>query len=136
MREIVAASLAFLALLAPAGCRSRASKDQERDERRVSTDAAMRAKIPPDSPLVSVTLGMAEGEVRGVLGNPDAQEVYASGKAVATADGASKDVVRAIWYFKGLGRVSFSTGAWGARTGVSAVEYDPDESGVRRAAGR
>jgi hypothetical protein len=132
MKAFTAMCLALVVLLAFPGCRSRADKEKDRDEKRSASQAEMKARIPPDSPLARVDFGMTEGEVGSILGAPDSQDTHTTGKQFIPFNFAAKDTIRTVYYFKGVGRVEFSSGSWGQRNGVVILEYDPEEPGFRR----
>jgi hypothetical protein len=91
------------------------------------------APIPPSSSLAKVQLGMTKPQVREILGQPNDENSYASGK-VFIPFYFGNDARRTSWYYKGLGRVVFADGnAFGGGTSeVVRVDYDPGESGTAR----
>ena len=86
---------------------------------------------PADSPLAKVTTGMTESQVIALLGQPQDQNAYVTGKAFIPWY-FGPDSARVAFYYKGMGRVVFSAGGMGHRVGtVQRVEYDPNEAGHR-----
>jgi hypothetical protein len=92
--------------------------------------AAAPSEVPPPagSPLSKITPGMGESDVREVLGDPDNQNSYQTGKAwIPYYHGP--DTSRTDWMYKGKGRVVFSRNAYSGKLKVVRVIYNPDESG-------
>ncbi len=92
----------------------------------------MKAAIPADSPLAKIELGMSEGEVASILGKEDSSGSHTTGKQFIPFNYAAKDTMRTTYYYKGVGKVEFSSGSWGQRNGVVAMYHDPSEPGYRR----
>ena len=88
------------------------------------------AAVPPSISLAKVQLGMTKSQVREILGQPNDENSYASGK-VFIPFYFGNDARRTSWYYKGLGRVVFADGnAFGGGTSeVVRVDYDPGEMG-------
>lgn len=91
------------------------------------------AAPPPDSPMAKIKPGMSAQEVMNILGAPDDQNAYATGKAWIPFY-YGDDVRRTAYFYKGKGRVVFTGGnVFGGGGGqVVSVEYDPNEPGVAR----
>jgi len=72
-------------------------------------------------------------DVTNILGAPDDQNSYATGKAFIPWY-FGDDARRTSWYYKGKGRVVFAGGnIFGGGGGdVIRVDYDPTESGFAR----
>jgi hypothetical protein len=140
MKMAVATFLVLVALgSALAGCATpeekaakQAAKAAAKAEQQAQAEAQMRAAIPADSPLQKIKLGMSEGEVTAILGQQNSIDAHATGKAYNPFNFAGRDTVRTTYYFKGIGRVEFSSGSWGQRNGVIMLYHDPDEPGYRR----
>jgi hypothetical protein len=87
--------------------------------------------IPPNSPLSKIKEGMGMREVADILGQPNDQEGYMTGKAFIPFYFGS-DVSRLVHYYKGLGQIYFSGGgAFGGGGRVTEIVYDPTEDGYR-----
>lgn len=118
------------------GCKSaeekRAAREAKRAEQEAELQQAMHDNVPADSPLRKVTLGMSEGDVVAVLGPQTSTDTHATGKAWNPFHVTGKDTMRVVYYYKGLGRVEFSTGSWGQRNGAILCIHDPSEPGHRQ----
>ena len=88
---------------------------------------------PTDSKLAKVQVGMSPREVQNVMGAPDDENAYVTGKAFIPWY-FGRDRTRTAYFYKNQGRVVFAgTGGWASATGkVSRVEYDPTEDGRAR----
>jgi hypothetical protein len=123
---VLAATVSFACLT---GCRSKEEKMRAKEEDRKAKEAEMKASIPADSPLAKVEFGMTEGEVGAILGAPTAQDSHTTGKQWIPFNFSGKDTFRTVYYYKGVGRVEFSSGSWGQRNGVVVIKHDPSEPG-------
>ena len=85
---------------------------------------APKLPIPPDCPLAKIKEGMGHQQVMDILGPPKDQEVYTTGKQWIPFY-FGPDVVRTVYYYKGLGQIHFSAGR------VLEIMYDPKEDGYR-----
>jgi len=86
---------------------------------------------PAGSPLAKVEVGMTPREVEDVLGRPDGENQYVTGKAFAPWY-FGPDRSRRAFFYKGVGRVVFqgSSGFTGmGNYTVRHVEHDPAEDG-------
>ncbi len=92
----------------------------------------MYAKVPADSPLRKVTLGMSESEVTAILGPQSLTDSHITGKAFRPFNYSGKDTMRIVYYWKGPGRIEFSGGSWGQRNGAILCYHDPNEPGQRK----
>ena len=126
------ACLALLVLVPLGGCRSSGDKAQTRAEKQQKMEAEMKAAIPADSPLSKLALGMSEGEVASILGQPGSTDMHTTGKQFIPFNFAAKDTMRTVYYYKGIGRVEFSSGSWGQRNGIVNMVADTAEPGFRR----
>jgi hypothetical protein len=102
--------------------------------RRAPESAPPRATaLPPaDSPLAKVQLGMSPREVENLLGPPNDENVYVTGKAFIPWY-FGRDRWRRAYFYKGLGRVVFAgRGGFSQSAYVQRVEYDPNEPGRAR----
>jgi hypothetical protein len=109
-----------------AACAQRAEGPEEGRGRRVATPP------PASSPLAKVQVGMSEREVQNLLGPPNDENEYISGKAFIPWY-FGRDRWRRAYFYRGLGRVVFMGGGGFSRTAkVARVEYDPNESGRSR----
>lgn len=84
---------------------------------------------PPDSPLAKVTAGMHPREVEAILGPPDGESAYVTGKAFIPFY-YGRDRSRQAYFYKAVGRVVFQgAGGFGQHYTVRFVDYDPSEDG-------
>ncbi|HUR29438.1 MAG TPA: hypothetical protein VM509_14710 [Planctomycetota bacterium] len=125
------AALACLALslfAALPSCRSAESKET-RAQREQKQTQEMMAQIPADSPLAKLKPGMSESEVVSLIGRETSQGNHITGKQFIPFNFAAKDTMRTVYYYKGIGRVEFSSGSWGQRNGVINIVSDTNEPG-------
>jgi hypothetical protein len=93
---------------------------------------SMAAPPPADSPLAKVEVGMSPREVENILGAPNDENQYITGKAFIPFF-YGQDRWRRAYFYKGLGRVVFAGGGgFSANARVQRVEYDPNEPGRAR----
>jgi outer membrane protein assembly factor BamE (lipoprotein component of BamABCDE complex) len=93
-----------------------------------SAQAAQGMAPPAGSKLAKVQMGMNEGEVRKIMGDPDSSPTYTTGKAWIPFYYGS-DATRTDWKYKGVGRVVFGHNRWSGAQRVIRVDYDPQEDG-------
>jgi hypothetical protein len=87
---------------------------------------------PPNSPLAKVQVGMSPREVEVILGPPNDENSYMTGKAFIPYF-YGRDRWRRAYFYKGMGRVVFAgSGGFSASAHVSRVDYDPNEIGRAR----
>jgi len=90
------------------------------------------AAVPADSPLAKVQAGMTAREVEALIGAPDDENEYITGKAFIPWY-YGRDRSRRAFFYKGMGRVVFQGGGGFSRNYVvSHAEYDPSEPGRAR----
>lgn len=118
MRILAALVLAMLA----AGC----------GHRQPEPDASRGTPPPADSPLAKIQVGMSVRDVEDILGRPNDENVYVTGKAfIPFYFGPGR--ARHAYFYRGLGRVVFDgSGGFSASWHVQRVEYDPNEPGRAR----
>lgn len=129
MKRAANATHLFLTVLLCIGLIACASGGGGSDEA-TPAKAAAASEVPPPagSPLSKVTPGMGESDVREVLGDPDNQNSYQTGKAwIPYYHGP--DTSRTDWTYEGQGRVVFSRNRYSGKLKVVRVIYNPDESG-------
>jgi len=134
----IAAALATAGILgcakrapAPAGSEAPAAKGSPTE-----AEAAEWAKegtpAPAGSKLAQVKAGMRPREVEQILGPPDDENAYITGKAFIPYY-YGRDRARQAYFYKGVGRVVFQgSGGFGQNYRVRFVDYDPSEDGVAR----
>ncbi len=105
------------------------SAEQDASAETASTPSKPIGVAPPaGSPLAKVDLGMNDGQVRQLLGDPTHQHTYMTGKAWIPFYYGS-DTNRTEWKYKGVGRVVFGHNRWSGNMKVIRVDYDPKEPG-------
>lgn len=129
MRTIAVLFASGLLLMAIHGC-SRQAAQPATQSGSGAPGRVVGAQIPPNSPLAKVQLGMGKHQVRDLLGTPNDENTYATGKAFIPWY-FGNDARRTSWYYKGIGRVVFADGNvfGGGGTEVIRVDYDPGETG-------
>lgn len=132
MSKVLVTCIAFAALIALSACRSSADKAAAREEKKQQQSAEMKASIPADSPLAKLQYGMSPDEVIAILGTPTSQDMHMTGKQFIPFNFAGKDSMRTVYYYKGIGRVEFSSGSWGQRNGVVVMDADTSAPGQRK----
>jgi hypothetical protein len=87
---------------------------------------------PPNSKLAKVQVGMSVRDVEQILGPPNDENAYVTGKAFIPWY-FGPDRVRHAYFYRGLGRVVFEgSGGFSMSWHVQRVEYDPNEPGRAR----
>lgn len=87
---------------------------------------------PADSKLAQVKAGMRPREVEQILGPPDDENAYITGKMFIPWY-FGRDRSRQAYFYKGVGRVVFQgAGGFGQNYTVRFVDYDPSEDGIAR----
>lgn len=85
-----------------------------------------KAATPPPagSKMAEVTNGMADTDVRRILGEPDSSKSYQTGKAWIPYY-YGPDTARTEYIYKGIGRITFSRNRYSGGLKVIRVDYDP-----------
>jgi outer membrane protein assembly factor BamE (lipoprotein component of BamABCDE complex) len=127
-RSILAAIAALGLAFVLASCAAEKSSTTPAAEAEAFVNAA-----PAGTPMSKIKAGMTAQEVVTILGSPQAQGQYITGKAFIPFY-YGDDVKRNALYYKGQGRVIITGGnVFGGGGGnVVAVEYDPTEPGIAR----
>jgi len=81
---------------------------------------------PEGSKLAKVGAGMNDAQVRKVMGDPDNNNAYMTGKAWIPFY-YGPDTHRTDWMYEGQGRVVFSRNRYSGALKVIRVHYDPME---------
>lgn len=89
----------------------------------------MVSNAPANSPLAKIKQGMGMKEVSDIIGQPTDTSSHITGKAFIPFY-FGEDRAETVAYYKGLGRITYSSANGSPR--VSAVEYDPSETGYSR----
>ncbi|MDD5033345.1 MAG: hypothetical protein PHE55_01190 [Methylococcaceae bacterium] len=117
----------FLGLvLGATGC---ASSKQDAAVRSKAEESRIEGKFPSDSSFAKLTLGMSQGQVHEILGQPTDTLSYQTGKAWIPFY-FGPDVMRMEEFYKGVGRITFTgAGIGGVHWKVFRAIYDPSEDG-------
>jgi hypothetical protein len=110
--------------LALGACASDGSGAKEGAEKTASTASKYTAP-PAGSKLAKVANGMSDMEVRKIMGDPDNQSNYMTGKAWIPfyfGPAAQSD-----WIYYGTGRVVFARNRWNGSLKVIRTMYNPNE---------
>jgi hypothetical protein len=130
MRVLATLVLSGLVLTMLPGCSQKMAEPAARGGNGAA-ERVVGAAIPPSSPLAKVKIGMDKRQVREILGMPNDENTYATGKAFIPFY-FGNDSRRSSWYYKGAGRVVFADGNvfGGGGNEVVRVDYDPNETGI------
>lgn len=91
-----------------------------------ATEESPYSDPPAGSELAKVEKGMDPVRVQSILGAPDHQNTYDTGKRWIPFYYGS-DLQRTEWRYRGQGRVVFSHNRWSGNLKVIRILYDPDE---------
>jgi len=108
-------------------CASSPGGEQAGEGSKAEAAASKDPAPPPGSPLSKVKLGMNDSEVRKILGNPDNQNNYVTGKSWIPYYYGT-DTSRTEWMYKGMGRVVYSRNRYSGTLKVIRILYDPNET--------
>ena len=115
---------------APTGAKPGATAAAQKDE--AAEWAREGTAPPPSSPLAKVKAGMRPREVEAILGQPDDENAYITGKAFIPYY-YGRDRNRQAYFYKGVGRVVFQgSGGFSQNFTVRFVDYDPSEDGIAK----
>ena len=89
-------------------------------------ESPFRSRTEFSKNMSTIHEGMAEAQVRSILGEPDDTNAYVTGKAFIPFYFGS-DTHRTDWMYKGKGRVAFSRNRWSGGLKVVRVLYNPSE---------
>ncbi len=93
--------------------------------------ATQRIPIPSNCPFAKIKKNMGLKQVTDIIGQPNDQEAYATGKAFIPFYMGS-DISQLVYYYKGLGKIYFAGGGpFGGSGRVIDIVYDPSEDGYR-----
>lgn len=122
----------FAALMLIVGCASTDKKPADKAQAAQSSapaDSRIEGKFPSNSPFAKVQLGMAQGQVHEILGQPTDSKSYQTGKAWIPFY-FGPDVMRMDEFYKGVGIITYAgAGISGVHWKVHRAVYDPSEDG-------
>ena len=124
----------FLALLLAAGCAS-TNKTPDQAARptqsSVPPESRIDGNIPANAPFAKIKIGMSQGQVHSILGQPTDTKMYQTGKMWIPFY-FGNDMMRTEEYYKGVGRITFTgVGVGGMNLKVFSSVYDPTEDGFQ-----
>jgi hypothetical protein len=134
-RLALATSLSVMFLAAacaankPAAAPAAASAESEPAAERAAAEPA-KAKgkapnpAPAGSPLAKITNGMADTDVRRILGEPTSSKSYQTGKQWIPYY-YGPDTARTEYIYKGQGRITLTRNRYSGGLSVIRVDYDP-----------
>jgi hypothetical protein len=122
----------FAAILLAAGCASTGrSPDQSAKPAQASAqpESRIEGKFPANSPFAKIKLGMTQGQVHEILGQPTDTKSYQTGKAWIPFY-FGPDVMRTDEFYKGVGVITYTgAGIGGVHWTVFRAIYNPAEDG-------
>jgi hypothetical protein len=119
-------TLAFA--LAMTGCAS-SNKQAAPKPEAAAGESRIVGNIPADSKFAKLQLGMSQGEVHEIIGQPTDSFTYSTGKMWIPFY-FGNDMSRLEELYKGQGRITFTgSGVGGTNFKAYRIEYDPNESG-------
>ena len=91
-----------------------------------SAQAASTIPIPKGHPFEKVKTDMTDAQVKQILGAPNSQQAYVSGKTFIPYYYGTEGS-RESWTYKGKGTIVFSRNRWNGALTVIEVLYDPKQ---------
>ncbi|HXC53213.1 MAG TPA: hypothetical protein VN634_20160 [Candidatus Limnocylindrales bacterium] len=129
-RYIVATSLGVM-LLAACSANKQSASHAEGSHETAKAEAPAKEKgnpgrpAPAGSPLAKIQDGMADTDVRRILGEPDSSKSYMTGKQFIPYY-YGPDTGRTEYIYKGLGRITLTRNRYSGGLKVIRVDYDPN----------
>jgi hypothetical protein len=118
----------LVALLLISGC---ASTNKSPDASNALPESRIEGNIPANSPFAKIRIGMGQGLVHSILGQPTDSKTYQTGKMWIPFY-FGNDTMRTEELYKGLGRITYTgIGIGGVNLTVFKAVYDPSESGFQ-----
>jgi hypothetical protein len=118
----------LVALLLISGC---ASTNKSPDTSNALPESRIEGNIPANSPFAKIRIGMGQGQVHSILGQPTDSKTYQTGKMWIPFY-FGNDTMRTEELYKGLGRITYTgIGIGGVNLTVFKAVYDPSESGFQ-----
>ena len=121
----------FLSLLLVEGCAStNKTPAASASSSTKAPDSGIVGDIPSDSPFAKIQLGMTQGQVHEILGQPTDTKSYQTGKAWIPFY-FGPDVMRTDEFYKGIGVVTYTgAGIGGVHWKVNRAVYNTAEDGI------
>jgi len=129
--------LVLLSLLLTIGCASTnksqtPTASQPAASSAKAPDSGIVGDFPADSPFAKIQLGMTQGQVHEILGQPTDTKSYQTGKAWIPFY-FGPDVMRTDEFYKGVGIVTYTgAGMGGVHWKVHRAIYNPSEDGIAK----
>lgn len=122
----------ILAILMPlmllVGC---ASTNKSPDASSALPESRIEGNIPANAPFAKIKIGMSQGQVHSILGQPTDSKVFQTGKMWIPFYFGS-DTHRTEELYKGVGRIIYTgMGIGGVNLTVFKATYDPSEVGFQ-----
>jgi hypothetical protein len=126
--------VASMTALGVAGCAksggSAAAAEPAQQEAAPAKPAAAKGVAPPaNSKLAKVQKDMSPEQVRAIMGAPNNEKSYVTGKAFIPYYYGADAGTNTEWSYKGVGRVVFGVNKYTRNTRVIRIDYDPSETG-------
>ncbi len=122
----------ILAILVPlmflAGC---ASTNNNPGASSALPESRIEGNVPANAPFAKIKIGMSQGQVHSILGQPTDSKVYQTGKMWIPFYFGS-DTHRTEELYKGVGQITYTgMGIGGVNLTVFKATYDPSEDGFQ-----
>ena len=126
-------SVIFVAFMLSAGCAStNKTQAQPADQSTQSSklpESRIEGNFPSNSPFAKIKLGMTQGQVHEILGQPTDTKTYQTGKAWIPFY-FGPDVMRTDEFYKGVGIITYTgAGIGGVHWKVFRAIYNSAENG-------
>jgi hypothetical protein len=118
-----------MALLLAAGCASTNKAPAQATQAAKPPESRIEGNFPSNSNFAKIKLGMTQGQVHEILGQPTDTKSYQTGKAWIPFY-FGPDVMRTDEFYKGVGIVTYTgAGIGGVHWKVYRAIYNPAEDG-------
>lgn len=95
-----------------------------------ANESKIEGNFPADSAFAKLQIGMTQGQVHEILGQPSDTKSYQTGKAWIPFY-FGPDMMRTEELYKGVGVVTYTgVGVGGVHLKVFRASYDPNEDGI------
>lgn len=123
-------------LLLGAGCASSPKSSSQASAQPAAASQTIESRIegniPADSAFAKIQLGMTQGQVHEILGQPSDTKSYQTGKAWIPFY-FGPDVMRTDEFYKGVGVITYTgAGIGGVHWKVYRAVYNPAEDGIAK----